>query len=281
MPGPTLRHADLIYARYPDRRDLRLDLYLPDHGRPVPLVIWIHGGAWMHGDKLNPPVLPYLPDAFALASIEYHFSHEALFPAQIHACKAAVRWLRAHARELGYDGHRIGVMGASAGGHLAALLGTGNDQGSLEGTDGEHPSISSTVQAVVDLFGPTDFLDMLRYESDLDHAAPSSPEGRLIGGAVREWPARVSEANPITYIGAHTCPMLILHGCRDRVVPWQQSDLLAAALRQAGCEVELHLIENAGHGGPEFADGIQRRRILDFLARTLTDGPHGPSTSDA
>ncbi len=262
---------DAVYAHPPDLRPLKLDLYRPTHDRTVPLLIWIHGGAWLHGDKTSPPLLVYLDDRWALASLQYHFSSEARFPAQIHACKAAVRWLRAHARAYGLDTRRIGVMGASAGGHLAALLGTSNGHADMEGRWGWHTDQSSDVQAVVDLFGPTDFRRMLDHESIMDHSAADSPEGLLLGQAIREAPDRVRRANPLTYISARTCPFLILHGWQDDIIPWQQSQLLNTTLRQAGIESELVLLEGVGHGGPAFYEIGIRQKIMAFWTRHLQD----------
>ncbi len=264
--SPT--HKDLVFATFPDARTLHLDLYLPVHGRPAPLLIWIHGGAWMHGGKGDPPVLSYLHETYALASIEYHFSHEALFPRQAHTCKAAVRWLRAHAQELGYLADRIGVLGASAGGHLAACLGASNGNSDLEGGMGPYPAESSSVQAVVDLFGPTDFIHMLDYESDMDHAALDSPESLLLGNAVLNVPDKVAAANPITYISARTCPFFIVHGDQDILIPWQQSALLRDALRAEGIPVEFQLIAGAGHGGPA-VNAACAGPVREFLQRTL------------
>ena len=257
MSDKEFRHIGLPYLRFEQARDLRLDLYLPRADHPAPLLVWIHGGAWMHGDKSDPPVLPMVDEGWALASIQYHFSHEALFPAQIHQCKAAIRWLRAQATRFGFNAERIGVLGASAGGHLAALLGTSNGQAALEGDLGEHRDQSSAVQAVVDLFGPTDFARLSDHPSDLDHAAPDSPEGLLLGGAVADHPDRVAMANPITWISDDTCPFLILHGRADMIIPWQQSRLLADALADNGSHVEFRLLGQAGHGGPEFHEAEQ------------------------
>ena len=192
-------YQDLEFVSLPGERPLNLDLYLPVHGRPAPLLIWIHGGAWMHGSKDEPPVLSFLHEAYALASIEYHFSHEALFPQQVHTCKAAVRWLRAHAQELGYIADRIGVIGASAGGHLASCLGTNNGSSVLEGSVGSFVEESSSVQAVVEFFGPTEFIHMLEFESTMDHAAQESPESLLLGDAVLCVPEKVAAANPILW----------------------------------------------------------------------------------
>ncbi|MBN2000034.1 alpha/beta hydrolase, partial [candidate division KSB1 bacterium] len=139
-----------------NEKSLLLDLYIPAAEGPLPLVIWIHGGAWRAGDKNVTPAVPLLTDhGFAVASISYRFSQHAIFPAQLHDCKAAVRWLRAHANKYHLDPLRFGVWGASAGGHLAAMLGTTGDEGTLEGKVGRKRG-SSRVQAVCDWFGPTD-----------------------------------------------------------------------------------------------------------------------------
>lgn len=268
---PTYR--DLAFASLPDARILKLDLYLPVHGRPAPLLMWIHGGAWTHGSKDEPPVLSYLQEAYALASIEYHFSHEALFPQQAHTCKAAVRWLRAHARELGYIADKIGVLGASAGGHLASCMGASNGNSGLEGRVGSYLEESSSVQAVVDFFGPTDFIHMLKFESALDHAASDSPESLLLGDTVSRVPEKVAEANPITYISEHTCPFYIVHGDQDPLIPWQQSELLRDSLLANAIPVELLMVEGAGHGGSEIAEASVGP-VREFLQRYI----HHPQT---
>ncbi len=271
MSKKEFRHIGLPYLRFDRARDLKLDLYLPRSDHPAPLLVWIHGGAWMHSDKSDPPVLPMVDEGWALASIQYHFSHEALFPAQIHQCKAAIRWLRGQAVRFGFNAERIGVLGASAGGHLAALLGTSNGCRALEGNLGEHRDQSSSVQAVVDLFGPTDFKLLLEYPSDIDHAAVDSPEGLLLGGPVSEHPDRVALANPIEWISDQASPFLILHGKQDRATPWQQSQILADALEGQGRQVEFRLLESAGHGGPDFYAEEQADAILNFCAEFLLD----------
>ena len=269
MSDREFRHIGIPYLRFDRGRDLKLDLYLPSANDPAPLLVWIHGGAWMHGDKSDPPVLPMVDEGWALASIQYHFSHEALFPAQIHQCKAAIRWLRSQADRFGFNAERIGVLGASAGGHLAALLGASNGQAALEGGLGEYLDQSSSVQAVVDLFGPTDFVRLLDHPSAIDHAAADSPEGLLLGGAVAEYPDRVAMANPITWISDNTCPFLILHGKADTIIPWQQSRLLADALVTNGSHVEFRLLGQVGHGGPEFHASAQAEAVRAFCRRHL------------
>src|SRR5262249_12628746 len=147
-------HRDLPYVTGGHQRQT-LDLYLPSAEQPVPLIIWIHGGAWRVGSKEDDLPLDYLAQGCAVASINYRLSQHALFPAQIEDCKAAVRWLRANATRFKLDPQRFGAWGPSAGGHLAALLGTTGAVRAFE--VGANLVVSSRVQAVVDYFGPTDF----------------------------------------------------------------------------------------------------------------------------
>src|SRR6185437_7517091 len=164
----------------------------------------------------------------------YRLSGEATWPAQIHDCKAAIRWLRANAAKYGLDPDRIGVTGASAGGHLAAMLGLGGGVAALEGDVGPHTGVSSRVKCVVDQFGPSDLLAMADHSSRIDHNAPDSPESKLIGGALQENKEKARAASPITYISRDDPPFLILHGTEDPLVPFNQSERLAEALKTVG-----------------------------------------------
>jgi acetyl esterase/lipase len=259
--GVTLLR-DLAYV--PDGHERqKLDLFLPERKAegPLPVIVWIHGGAWREGDKW-----PCLADRFptrgyAVASINYRLSGDAPFPAAIEDCKAAVRWLRGHARDYNLDPERIGVWGASAGGHLAALLGTSGDVKELEGKGGNLDQ-SSRVQAVVDWYGPTDFLQMGGW-----HDRAASPESRFIGGALQEHKEAVARANPLTYLGKDAPPFLIMHGDADETVPLGQSELLAEALKKAGAKVVFKKIRGAGHADPAFWRDIENsllvRRFFD------------------
>jgi acetyl esterase/lipase len=236
-----------------------LDLYAPKKATGVPLIVWIHGGAFLFGSKEGFPVEPVplhlLLEGYAVASINYRLSPEALFPAQLQDCKAAIRWLRAHADELGIDPNRIGVWGASAGGNLAALVGT---TGSVRDFEvGENLDYSSRVQAVCDFHGPTDFLQMdaHRLPDGQIHNVPDSPESKLVGGPIQDNPDKVRRVNPITYVDKSAPPFLIVHGTLDRLVPFNQSQLLAAALEAAGAPVKFHPVEGGGHGQCFGADG--------------------------
>lgn len=173
----------------------QLDLYLPEKAEgPLPVIVCVHGGAWLGGSKDNCPAIRFALKGYAVASINYRLSHQAVFPAQIEDCKVAIRWLRANATKYKLDPEHIGVWGASAGGHLVALLGTTGDVKELEGKGGNLDQ-SSRVQAVVDWFGPTDFTRM-----GGTHDNPKSPESLLIGGAIQENKDKAAKANPITYV---------------------------------------------------------------------------------
>ena len=268
LPPGVKALKDLEYGKAGGRAML-LDLYLPEKGdQPLPLIIWVHGGAWMAGNKDGPsPALRLLVDGYAVAQVGYRLSQEARFPAQIHDCKAAVRWLRANATRYNLDPNKFVAWGASAGGHLVALLGTSGGVAELEGNENDLKD-SSRVQAVVDWFGPTDFLHIGDAESDIHHNAPDSPESKLIGGAIPENKDKAAKASPITYVSKDAPPFLIMHGDRDRTVPFNQSELLYAALKKAGVDVTLVPMKGAGHGfgGPEAIAPVR-----DFLKRCLNN----------
>jgi acetyl esterase/lipase len=268
MPQGTIIHRDLAYVTGGQKRQ-KLDLYIPP-GAERPLIVYIHGGAFWAGDKGDGFPIEYLDEGYAVASINYRLSGDALFPAQIEDCKAAVRWLRANASNFGLDRNRFAAFGHSAGGHLSAMLGTA--AGVREFEVGEHLKVSSGVQAVVDFFGPTDFLQMdaHRAPNGMVHDSPDSPESRLIGGPIQENKEKAARANPITYVTKDAPPFLIVHGEDDPLVPHHQSELLAVALREASVPVTFYTVENGGHGG--FADPTVPRLIREFLATHLKSG---------
>ena len=251
----------------------KLDLYLPATANAkLPLIVWIHGGGWLNGNKDRPPALRFLEQGYAVAGINYRLSHHAKFPAQIEDCKAAIRWLRAHADAYGLDAQRIGVWGSSAGGHLVALLGTTGDVKEFE--VGEHLNQSSRVQAVVDYFGPTDFLQMdaHRLPDGLVHDLSTSPESKLIGAPIQEAKAQVARANPITYVSRDDPPFLLVHGDQDKLVPHHQSVLLHEALKKAGVTASLYTVSGGGHGG--FKDPNLDPMVEAFFARHLRHAVH-------
>lgn len=246
---------DIEYVKNGHERH-KLDLFVPEKAdSPLPLIIWIHGGGWQNGSKEGCPPLRagYTDHGYAVASIHYRLSGHATFPAQIEDCKAAIRWLRAHAKENNLDPDRFGVWGSSAGGHLVALVGTSGDVKEFD--VGEYKNVSSRVQAVCDYYGPTDFITFVNtYQS---HASKDSPESKLLGGAVLENKDKAARVNPITYATRDDPPFLIVHGDKDTTVPINQSQLLFEALKEADVSVHFHTIKGAGHGrgfgGPEIA----------------------------
>jgi acetyl esterase/lipase len=240
----------------------KLDLFRP---RPAtfrgarPLIIWLHGGGWMSGDKSRgvERIFPLVRGGFVGASVQYRLSHEAIFPAQIHDAKCAVRFLRRHAGQYGIDPRRIGVWGASAGGHLASLLAVTGETRTLEGTRG-WPDTSSAVQAACSWYGPSDLNWMDRFPPGIAPRLPSmtadSAEGRLVGGAVSERQEVVAMANPVRYVHAAVPPVLLMHGDRDDCVPLASSEWFHAALVAKSVPACLHVIPGGHHNAYLWGD---------------------------
>ncbi len=264
VPEGTEVHRNLEYVKGGHERQ-QLDLYVPKQASgPLPVIVWVHGGAWLAGSKDGGgPALPFVRRGYAVASINYRLSQHAKFPAQIEDCKAAIRWLRANAKTYNLDPHHFAAWGASAGGHLVALLGTSGDVKDLEGSDGPLDQ-SSRVQAVVDWFGPSDVTQI-----GGSHDRPDSPEAKLLGGPVRDNLEKAARANPITYVSKDDPPFLIMHGDQDRVVPFSQSELLLDALKKADVDATFKPINGAGHGGREFSSEENRKLVEEFFDKHL------------
>ncbi|MDB5300286.1 MAG: hypothetical protein JWO87_1949 [Phycisphaerales bacterium] len=274
LPAGVKLFPNLEYASV-NGKSLLLDLYLPEKAdAPLPVIVYVHGGGWQAGDRHDRLAVPMAARGYAVASIDYRLSQQAVFPAQLHDCKAAVRWLRAHARAYGLDPTLIGAWGTSAGGHLAALLGTTGDVKELEGDEG-NLELSSRVQAVCDWFGPTDLTKMDEQSarsgvpSAIHHNAPDSPEAKLIGGPVGDNKDKAAKANPITYVTKDAPPFLIMHGDKDPLVPLAQSELLRDALEKSGAPVKLEVIKGAGHG---FGSPEIFRTVDEFFDKNLKNG---------
>ena len=243
MHSGYVAHRDLVYGHV-DGLDLTLDLYLPrDPIRSVPIILYIHGGGWRALDKgWCPYPMRFLDLEYAVASINYRLVPQAAFPAQLHDCKAAVRWLRAHADEYGLWGDRIGAWGDSAGGHLAAMLGVTGDRPEIEGDSGT-PGVSSAVQAVCDWFGPADLASIAGEMAE----DPESFVAQFIGGPLSQNLKSARAASPVSYASADAAPFLIMHGDVDRQVPLSQSVALYEALWQTGADVRLHVVHGGAH----------------------------------
>lgn len=208
---------------------------------------------------------------YAVASVQYRLTDKASFPAQIHDCKGAIRWLRANAAEYGYDAKKIGVAGISAGGHLVALLGTSGDVKELEGNVGGNIEQSSRVQAVLDMCGPSDFLLRLKDNPEAVEA-PDSPVALLLGGPTSERRDAARSASPAHHVTKDDAPLLIVHGTKDPLVSPTQSKHLRDLYRKAGLEVTLELIPNGGHVPKEFWDSTRGDMSLKFFDRHVKSG---------
>jgi acetyl esterase/lipase len=228
----------------------KLDVYVPAGPGPFSVILWIHGGGWEAGSKDSPGMVTGLMwSGYVIASTNYRYSSQAPFPAQIEDVKSAIKLLRKNAKEYKLDPFRIGVSGGSAGGHLAALLGTSGDE-------------ETKIQAVCDFYGPTDVAAMS------PPTATNNPITKLLGGTTGVKAELAKQANPITYVDANDPPFLIFHGDKDNVVPLSQSELLDAALKKAGVESKLIVIPGAGHGNGIMIDSTQKE-MRSFFDRHL------------
>jgi acetyl esterase/lipase len=260
-----------------------LDLHLPDNyqtGQPLPTIIWIHGGGWQSGSKSSwGPAVPFVGRGYAVASLNYRLSWEAIWPAQIHDVKGAIRWLRANADDYNLDPGRFAAWGSSAGGHLAAAAGTINGP-RLEGFVGGNLDQSSRVQAVVDYYGPTDLWQIWQVPGYAGHGEAASPGSKLIGATLKLNPRKAAFASPTTFVTTDDPPTMMAHGTLtdtngdgtpdgDGVVPWQQSEILHDSLDAAGIDNVVYYLPGVGHGGPEFTSPVMEQRVADFLAAHL------------
>jgi acetyl esterase/lipase len=258
---------DIVFAEV-DGDELMMDLYIPEEADgPVPAVVWIFGGGWRIGDRRKIVIAPLATRGYVVASIDYRLSDDAKFPAQIHDCKAAVRFLRANAARFGVDPGRIGVCGPSAGGHLAALVGTANDEPRLEGRVGT-TGVSSRVQAVVAFFPPTDLAAL--YQADVDMKMYYVIR-KLLDGRPEEQPELAALANPVRHVSRDDPPFLLIHGAKDSLVPVEQSRILHEALRAAGVESELRVMEDEGHGNAILRSEEAQGWVEGFFNRQLKD----------
>ena len=272
--GNIDRQADISYADNDNPRQ-KLDLFLPvkrQGTKPLPVLVFIHGGAWKAGNRTDGARLlePFvLSGNYAGVSVGYRLTNEAQWPAQIHDCKAAIRWIRAHAKEHGLDPDRIGVWGSSAGGHLVSILGTSGDVPELEGRLGSNLKQSSRVSCVVTFYGPEDFITMSTQPSTVDRTTRDYPEALLIGGRVQDQPDAAKRASPVTYISKDDPPFLTAHGTNDPLVPFGQATELHEALKKVGVSSTLLTMKNGGHGfgSPLLDEAV--RHFLDLHLRGI------------
>lgn len=260
-------YKNLVFAKT-ETGDLKLDIYMPKEAEKPQLIVFIHGGGWRN-NSYKKCHTPWLTDyGFAVASISYRLTDKATFPAQIHDCKSAVRWLRANSDKYGYNAEKIGVTGTSAGGHLSLLMGVTNSSKIHEGTVGGNLDQSSAVHAIVDFYGPSDFL--LRSKNQpVKTEIPDSPVWLLLGGPVSKKQEIAKVASPAFHVSKDDPPLLIYHGDKDGKVKMDQSQRMVDEYKKLNLDVKLFVIEGAGHGGKQFFEKDQRKLIADFFKSKL------------
>jgi acetyl esterase/lipase len=268
LPQEPTRVDDLEYARA-DAEPLRLDLYRPGDATRPPLLVWLHGGGWEVGSKAAMPLTALVPQGFAIASLDFRSSAIAPFPAQVHDIKAAIRFLRAHAERYGYNATRIGVLGASSGGHLAALVGTTNGHPELEGNLGEHLDQSSDVHAIVSFFGASNLSTILEQSTPFGVGVRTPALRLLLGGLPKEQTELTRLASPVFHVDDADPPLLLLHGDQDPQMPINQSHELHGAYRSRGLDVQFEVVHGAAHGGEPFFDAERLSLVGAFLQRHL------------
>ena len=262
IPYTVELKVNLPYAGNTNPRQA-LDLYLPKtraNDQPLPVVVYIHGGGWSGGSRAGGgPALVFAASGnYAGISVGYRLSAEVKWPAQIHDCKAAIRWIRGHAKEYNLDPDHIGVTGTSAGGHLVCLLGLTEGVKELEGSIGEFTSLSSRVTCVANYCGPTDMASPLRQG---EAALKDDPAvAGLLGGPIAEKAAEAKASSPLTYVGAGKPPFLTAHGTKDMRVNFTNATKLHDALTKAGNSSILLAMTDAGHGfgSPELNHRVQQ-----------------------
>lgn len=269
---------DIVYA--PKSAAQKLDIYFPSEGNgPFPVIIFIHGGGFEMGDKKSfelHPALQGLKHGYAVVSVNYRLSGEAIFPAQIQDVKAAIRFLRANARTYKLNPDKFATWGASAGGNLSAMAGTTGDVTEFDDASLGNIQQSSKVQAVVDWFGPIAFNEMdqqfkARGKGRADHNNAASPESKLLGKAITAIPELVKRANPSTYISKNDPPFFIEHGMEDPLVPTEQSENFYTELVKVlgHDKVTLVLLKDTSHGGKQFNSQENLDKVYAFLDKAL------------
>lgn len=263
----------------------KLDIFLPKKGKgPFPVVVMVYGSAFFSNSSKascfsgnNGQSL--LKKGFAVVTINHRSSRDATWPAQIHDVKAAIRFIRANASQFSLDNSFIGITGFSSGGHLSTMAGVTSHSKNekingfeidLEGNLGKYKETSSHVDAVVDFFGPTDFLLMDSCGSSMKHDDPNSPESTLVGGAIQDNKDKVALANPLSYVSAGDPPFLIFHGNKDPLVPHCQSEILYKKLQENDIESELVIVDGGGHGPGVMIDKYLDKMVDFFKSKIKT-----------
>lgn len=256
--------ADIEYAVVAGEA-LRLDLYQPSAATGAPLLVWVHGGGWEIFSKAQMPLAAIVERGYVIASLDFRPASRAPFPGQVHEIKAAIRFLRANASRYGYDASRIGILGSSSGGHLAALVGATNGHAELEGTLGAHADESSAVQAIVSYFGASNLTTILAQSTPFGLGIREPALKRLLGGLPQENEPLAKLASPVFHLDAGDPPLLMLHGDQDPQMPINQSHELQGAYEKQGLDATFVVVHGAAHGGDAFYAPANVERVAAFL----------------
>jgi acetyl esterase/lipase len=269
LPKGTVVQSDIAYAN-DTLRDHMLDIYIPPHaGKTLPLLIWIHGGGWTSGDKygdmnnMKITLKAILDNGFAVASINYRYSTTALFPAQIQDCNQAVNYLYENSGKYNFDKDKFAVIGFSAGGYLASLIATSNNN-KIKAFYYNKKKIDFKIKAAIDFYGPSDFIARIG-SMLLDEGDRKSTSTGLLGTQPLLRPDLAKFASPTTYVDKADPPFLIFHGDKDQQVPITLSKLLDSYLKLANVQSEFVIVHEAPHGGELFGSENVKNKVLDFL----------------
>ncbi len=267
-PSPTRIDRDIEYARVGELT-LKLDLHRPSKDSQLPLIVWVHGGAWRSGSKESMPLGPLVEAGYPVASVDYRLSTQARFPAQIHDLKAAIRFLRATGSRWNLATKTIVIAGDSAGGHLAALVGVSNHHAELEGTVGTQLNQSSDIQAIVSFYGGSDLTTILQQSTPKGLSVRVPALDLLLGAQPDAVPDLARLASPVFHVDPTDPPLLLLHGDQDPQMPINQAHELMGAYRKANRPVQFEVVYGAAHGGAQFYDSERLAAVKSFLARHL------------
>lgn len=258
------KQSDIVYGKV-DGHELKLDLYMPGETVNPPLLIYVHGGAWRGGSKDRVLTTAFVDDGYAMASVDFRLSGDAMFPAQIHDIKAAIRFLRGEAQRYGYDATRIGILGTSSGGHLVELVGVTNGNEDLEGVVGDYLDQSSDVQAVVSYFGASNLTTILKQSTPHGLSVRVPALDLLLGGQPEDTEQLARLASPVFHVDASDPPLLMLHGDQDPQMPINQSHELHSAYKEFDLQVQFEVVHGAAHGGEQFRDEKRIELVETFL----------------
>jgi len=258
-------HRDIEYARVGEHL-LKLDLHLPaSSAAPAPLIVWVHGGGWRGGSKNEVPLAPLVARGWAIASVDYRLTPVAPFPANVHDLKAAIRFLRARHAQYRLATDRIAIAGASAGGHLAALVGVTNGHAELEGDVGADRTQRSDVHAIVSFYGASNLETILKQSTPFGLGVRIPALQLLFRGQPEEKPALARLASPVAQVDAGDPPLLLLHGDQDPQMPVAQSIEFVGAYERAGLQARFVPLHGSVHGGKEFFDAQRLALVAEFL----------------